>query len=347
MQVDILIVGQGLCGSWLSYECRRAGLHTLVIDRVDPQSPSRLSAGIINPITGRRHVEVWLADELLSQSEQSYQDFGKQLGQTLIRKTSLLDHFPSEQMRDNFTERIKQGGRYVSMSSILPPADHPLNHPFGIGQIDPVLVVDLAGLLDGWRSTLIENHALIDEAFEPDRLSVQPNFIQYKNIHADWIIFCDGTSHSANRFFPSLPFAPNKGEVLILDIPGLSDQFIYKQGLLLAPLSNGLWWAGSSYQWSFNNTDPTEEFLRSTEQSLRNWLRIPFNIVDHRAAVRPATTERRPFVGLHPTNNRLGILNGMGTKGCSLAPYFARQLVQHMQHGTPIHPEAAVSRFVF
>jgi glycine/D-amino acid oxidase-like deaminating enzyme len=57
--------------------------------------------------------------------------------------------------------------------------------------------------------------------------------------------------------------------------------------------------------------------------------------------------ERRPFVGLHPQNPRLGILNGMGTKGCSLAPYFARQLVRHLLYKEPIHPEASVSRFIF
>lgn len=345
MQVDILIVGQGLCGSWLSYECMQAGLDTLVIDRTDPLSPSRLSAGIINPITGRRHVEVWLADELLKRSEESYAALGERLGRKLIRKTTLLDHFPSDQMRSSFQDRMREGGRYVSMPSDLPANHHPLNHPFGIGQIDPVLLVDLPALLDGWRTTLIHNQALIDEAFDPDLLQVETHGIRYNNIAAERIIFCDGTSGSSKQFFHGLPFAPNKGEVLVLDIPELSDRFLYKHGLMLAPLSNGLWWAGSNYQWSFDDPHPSIEFRRSTEQALRAWLRIPFEVVDHRAGVRPATTERRPFVGLHPKNKRVGILNGMGTKGCSLAPYFARQLADHILHGTPIHPEASIGRF--
>jgi len=68
-------------------------------------------------------------------------------------------------------------------------------------------------------------------------------------------------------------------------------------------------------------------------------------VIDHVAGIRPATLERRPFVGLHPQDQRLGLFNGMGTKGCSLAPYFARQLVQHTSNGSPIHPEAALTRF--
>ena len=72
---------------------------------------------------------------------------------------------------------------------------------------------------------------------------------------------------------------------------------------------------------------------------------MPFTIVDQLASVRPATLERRPFVGLHPKYPRVGILNGMGTKGCSLAPFFARQLVQHVMNGSPITVEADVRRF--
>jgi hypothetical protein len=35
----------------------------------------------------------------------------------------------------------------------------------------------------------------------------------------------------------------------------------------------------------------------------------------------------------------------MGTKGCSLAPYFANQLAQYLVHQSPIDPLADVIRF--
>jgi glycine/D-amino acid oxidase-like deaminating enzyme len=71
----------------------------------------------------------------------------------------------------------------------------------------------------------------------------------------------------------------------------------------------------------------------------------PFAIVDHLAALRPATLERRPFIGLHPLHPAVGIFNGMGTKGCSLAPYFARQLVNLLVDNTPVQADADVQRF--
>ena len=345
MQVDFLIVGQGISGSWLSYECLRAGASVCVIDRINPRSPSRLSAGIINPITGRRHVEVWMADDILPHAAAAYGELSQSIHQTLLRKLDLLDFFPAEQMRDSFLDRIRKGGRYVHAYNETAHSPLPLNDPFGIGRIDPVLLVDLPAFLDGWRKALIHKQSLREETFDVDQLILTESAIQYQDIQADRIIFCDGSHQLANRFFPNLPFAPNKGEVLILDIPYLPTDHLYKHRLMLAPLSNGTWWAGSSYQWSFDHAEPTAEFRTSTEQTLRKWLKVPFQVIDHVAGIRPATLERRPFVGLHPQDQRLGLFNGMGTKGCSLAPYFARQLVLHISNGSPIHPEAALTRF--
>ena len=46
--------------------------------------------------------------------------------------------------------------------------------------------------------------------------------------------------------------------------------------------------------------------------------------------MRPAAVERRPFVGVHSLYNQIAILNGMGSKGCSLAPWFAKELASNL-----------------
>jgi glycine/D-amino acid oxidase-like deaminating enzyme len=68
-------------------------------------------------------------------------------------------------------------------------------------------------------------------------------------------------------------------------------------------------------------------------------------VLGHKAAIRPATLERRPFLGFHPRYPAIGILNGMGTKGTSLAPFFANQLAQNIVYNFPVSPEADVHRF--
>ena len=62
------------------------------------------------------------------------------------------------------------------------------------------------------------------------------------------------------------------------------------------------------------------------------------------AAIRPATIDRRPLLGLHPENPCLGIVNGMGTKGASLAPYFVRQFVEYILEGKELNNEANIER---
>jgi glycine/D-amino acid oxidase-like deaminating enzyme len=122
-------------------------------------------------------------------------------------------------------------------------------------------------------------------------------------------------------------------------------QAVFKKGISLAPWKEGLYWVGSSYEWSFTDPGPTGIFRQRTEAVLKDWLKLPFTTVEHIASVRPATLERRPFVGFHPLYPAVGILNGMGTKGCSLAPYFASQLVEHIRHGKAIQLDADVKRF--
>ena len=68
-------------------------------------------------------------------------------------------------------------------------------------------------------------------------------------------------------------------------------------------------------------------------------------MLNHWAALRPATVERRPFVGLHPVYKQAAILNGMGAKGCSLAPWFAKQLAENLIYKKNIDATADVNRF--
>jgi glycine/D-amino acid oxidase-like deaminating enzyme len=55
--------------------------------------------------------------------------------------------------------------------------------------------------------------------------------------------------------------------------------------------------------------------------------------------------ERRPFAGLHPIHASVGLFNGMGTKGCSLAPYFAKQFADFLIYQTPMEPLVDIDRF--
>jgi len=346
MHVQYLIIGQGISGTWLSYYLQKEKKSFLVIDNNNKNASSRLAAGIINPVTGRRHVEVWRAKEILPFAWNAYNQFGKELGITAISQKNIIDFFPTPQMRQSFIQRVEEYDAYVQISKNEKEYTELFNYDFGFGTIKPVYTAHLESLLPAWRQQLKENNHLLEEEFEINQLQTKKDGIQYKTITAGKIIFCDGNNSSGNPYFQQLPFAPNKGEVLLAEIPGLPNHHIYKKGIIMSPLAiPDLWWVGSNYSWEFDNENPTAEFRNKTEQMLKDWLKIPFTIKEHLSGIRPATLERRPFVGIHPQHPGIGILNGMGTKGCSLAPFFAKQLVDNLLRNKPISPEASIERF--
>ncbi|MFM9911313.1 MAG: NAD(P)/FAD-dependent oxidoreductase [Chitinophagaceae bacterium] len=345
MQFNYIIVGQGLCGTWLSYYLEKAGFSFIVIDESTDNSATKIAAGIINPVTGRRIVKTWMIDELLPFAKDAYMQMATELNLNVIEQKNTVDFFPTPQMKLAFNDRFSTDPSYL-----LNPADENnfrdfFNYDFGYGEIQPCYLINLPAILPAYRTKLLSEKKLLEEKFELSELSVLPDSISYKNISAQKIIFCDGIASFQNPFFSNLPFAPNKGEVIWIETTDLPTTHLFKKGMNLVPWTKNIFWIGSSYQWEFENNEPTHSFREQTSAQLKHWLKVPFKIIDHKAAVRPATLERRPFVGFHPMHSSIGILNGMGTKGCSLAPFFSNQLVEHLLHQTPIHAEASIHRF--
>jgi glycine/D-amino acid oxidase-like deaminating enzyme len=347
MQTDVLIIGQGICGSFLSWYLLAQGKEVIVIDEERASSPSRVAAGLINPVTGRRMVTAWMVEELFPFANKAYTDFGAQLGIQAFSRKDVVDLFPNPFMRESFLHKLTEGNEYIHRVDDEMHFANWFNYEFGAGLIGPAYTAYLDRLLPAWRAELKQQSRLQETSFDINALQVEPDEIKYDGIHARQIIFCDGPAGMHNPFFQALPFSRNKGEALIVEIPELPQDHTYKKSLLLVPLSEPeLFWFGSSNHWEFEDDKPTPAFLEQGKNLLQQLLKIPFKVVDHRAGLRPATLERRPFVGFHPLHPSVGLLNGMGTKGCSLAPYFAHQLAQYISGNTSaIDPVVDVKRF--
>ena len=346
MQVDVLIIGQGICGTMLSWFLFKEGKTFLVIDDAAEDSPSRVAAGVINPVTGRRYATSWMAEELHQFAWLTYNEIGNYFETSLIAEKSIIDFFPTAQMRNTFVDRISENDTYLHAYPDQNLFNAYFNYDFGCGEVRPAYTVHLQWLLSAWRKKLAEMDAILPEKFSIEELAVSEDGVKYGPVTAQKIIFCDGLAATGNPWFSLLPFSPNKGEALFIDCPEMNNEHSFKRGMLLVPLrEEGKFWLGSNYQWEFDNTAPSEKFYKAAIELLQHWLKKPFTVLAHKASVRPATLERRPFVGFHPSFTAVGILNGMGTKGASLAPFFAHQLVQHIVHGLPIAPQADIHRF--
>jgi glycine/D-amino acid oxidase-like deaminating enzyme len=346
MQVDYLIIGQGICGTMLSWFLHKEGKTFLIIDDNNENASSKVAAGVVNPVTGRRYAYTWMIDEIMPFAVQCYEEMGKYFDTQFVFKKSIIDFFPSPQMRNAFIDRLTEDDTYLHSYPDQNHFNQYFNHDFGCGEINPAYTVHLQLLISSWRKKLLELNALKEEKFDVKELKIENDFISYQDTTAQKIIFCDGTDGANNPWFQMLPYAPNKGEALIIECNELTTEHIFKKSLALVPLpQENIYWLGSNYQWEFENDQPSQQFYQHATSVLNGWLKKPYKVLTHKAAVRPATLERRPFVGFHPQFQNVGILNGMGTKGTSLAPFFAHQLMQHLVYNFPIAPEADVHRF--
>src|SRR5258708_7179702 len=126
MNVDVLIIGQGICGTFLSWYLQKEQKSFLVIDNNDSNASSRMAAGIINPVTGRRLVRVWMDDEVLPFAWKAYHDIGNELAITAIFQRNIIDFFPNPFMREGFLQKIESGDQYTHA---YPEQNH-FNHLF-------------------------------------------------------------------------------------------------------------------------------------------------------------------------------------------------------------------------
>ncbi len=347
MTVDYVIIGQGISGTWLSYYLLKANKNIIVIDKENLQSASTIAGGLVNPVTGRRVVTTWMAEELMPFVWNEYDTLGKLLNIECISKKNILAFPTAPDLMKAFTERIQNGNGFIKTPSIARDKLHEqVYFPFDVFEIDPCYVINMRDLLQSFRNYLQTKNMLLNEWFDESQLVFKTDHIQYKNITAKKIIYADGIQSAESMYWNKLPFVLNKGQALLLDIDGLNPSYTYKFGhLTLACLNKNIWWAGSSNELEFTSAEPSENFKERTVATLKSILKIPFTVKEHLSALRSATVERRPFVGIHPMYKQLAILNGMGSKGCSLAPWFAKELADNLTNEKSIDSSADVQRF--
>jgi glycine/D-amino acid oxidase-like deaminating enzyme len=201
-------------------------------------------------------------------------------------------------------------------------------------------------LLDHWRNYLVQQNALRESHFDWEDLVLTDEGVHYHDISAKKFICCEGVKGRENPYFSSLPYNRNKGEALVLRIPGLPQEALYHFGLRLVPWQEpDLFWFGSSHEWTFPDDQPSQSWYDQAIASLNETLRLPYTVEAHLAAERPSVAGQVPFAGQHPHQPALVIFNGLGTRGYSSGPFFAQQLAQQLLHPQHDIPIADIQRF--
>lgn len=342
---DTIIVGQGLAGTLLALKLKKANQSILLIDQNHKSAASKVAAGIINPITGRRLVKSWMIDELLPEAIQTYTEIEKELNTNFFHPVQINRAIADTGDQNQWVVRASYPELSTYMESDLIAETPEMNAPFGFGVLQPAYRVDLSKLIETGQRYFIEQELLLKEAFSFDDLTVQDDGISYKNTTAENIVFSEGHQISNNPFFDHVEMVLAKGEVLILKIPNWKTKHLHKNKLMYVPLGDDLFWVGASYEWYADDDQPSKVKKSELLEKIQHDLKTPFEIVDHIAAIRPTVKDRRPVLGVHPEHSRLYVFNGLGTKGASLGPYWANHMVEFISKGAKIRPEVDNQRF--
>lgn len=324
--IDYIIVGFGIAGAILSYKLWKLNKTFIIYNAPTKQSASSISSGLINPITGRRFVKSWHFEELLPSIKSTYKELESDLN------ISILEHIEIHRSLFN----VKDENLWDSIS-LNEPDFCTTNRYASSKWKDTISHSKRMGTIKAYRINVqlliltlqkLFSASYISKSFDYQDVIIQPERVEYNSLRAKNIIFCEGHYVKHNPFFSDLPMEPVKGEVLYVRIPNFTPKSILKDKVYLVPIGNTTFWVGSTYQWDNLDNIPTEEKKAYITEILDGLLTVPYEILDHKAGVRPSTKERQPIVTIHLKHKQLAAFNGLGTKGASLAPYFADRLIK-------------------
>lgn len=341
-----LILGQGIAGTVLALTLLRRGKPVVVIDDGHRSASSTVAAGLWNPIVFRRINKSWMADELILSLDEFYRSAEELLQVKFYHPIPLWRIHSSDLENVLWTEKMDD----PEFAPYLDRSVHNSAYRFPTFEFETG-IVNHAGYLDV-DSFLTHSRKYFDSLgiMRIEHFSLPENFLEFQFLEIEGqrperVIDCTGHLAAAGHLFGYLPFALAKGELLTIKCPGLELRQIFNAGFFLLPLGNDEYRVGATFEWDELDNFPTEKAKSELLVKFQKWVNLPFDIVDHKAGVRPAVQDRRPLIGRHPEVENLYLFNGMGTKGVMLAPLMAHQLAAYIFEGEPLLEEADIVRF--
>ena len=341
-----ILVGQGIAGSMLAYRLLKNNIPFLVMDKATLSSASKVAAGLMNPIVFRHLTLSWKCPKLFQQAESFYRQFDTETGESVYHPTNILRVFGQHEA-ERWKAKIMSPGFDELLDEAIPAQyeSDAFHAPYGFGRVKNAAWVDTLKFVSFVRNMLRDKFLIIEEEFDYQRLVLENNGLRYENLSADAVIFCEGHLATHNPWFQFIPFRPVKGEVLTIRIKGLKLDQIVNKDVFILPLGDDLFRVGSTYDWADLSEETTPQAVATLTEKLKNFLLLPFEVVEHQAGIRPAVADRRPVVGQHPLHPQLFIFNGLGAKGAMLAPAFSADLCLQLLEKRDTERESDPKRF--
>lgn len=343
--VDVIIVGQGLAGTTLAWRLIEAGLEVVVLDRAQEMTSSRIAAGMLTPITGKRFVQAPDWELNFQEATRFYRHVETMLQTSFFEECCMVRLFQSRAEKKLFETKV------ANFSDVLTRTAPDVS---GITRAPQWGGFEMWGgrlrvprYLNASRDEFTARGRYMQHEFTLEQC-VMNEFgctIPSLNLAARIIVFCQGFQAVPLPQFEAVRLNPCKGEILTVEIPEFVENRIISHGFWIARDEGFQYRVGATYDWNDLSPNPTSAGREWLSTRLGQLLEHEWHVVQQDAAIRPTMHDFQPVLGFHPQHPQLGMLNGLGSKGALWAPRLARLLVENLQSGTPLPPEMSLSRW--
>lgn len=343
-KVDVLIIGQGIAGSILGYVLKKAGYSICILDDNLRESSTKVAAGLVSYISGKRLTMSWRAAELIPAALRFYTALEADLSTTFYHPLPSLRIFTTEDERRIF-EKKRNLPEFKGLYGELFDTGNELmiNAPFGAVELRDSCFLDTSSFLS--ELTQYFGSDLQHTRVNWKDIEITEDGIHYKEYSAKKLICCSGYNVTETPWFSSLPYRPARGQTLTLEAPHIHQDRIYNFGRWMVPLKNGLFKFGATYEWN----DMSPVISNEAKIELLTHFDKHFNtkpiIHNQEVGIRCMVTDLCPIIGFIKTSPSIGIFSGFGSKGVMMVPYFAHQLVETMAGKASIDADVALERF--
>jgi len=344
---ETCIIGQGLAGTTLAWALNRTGQRVAIIDRDEQFTSSRIAAGLITPVTGKRFVKSWHFDEFWPAAVEFYRSIEAETEAEFFTQKNSVRLFANREEQELFNNKANRDFPELVHSSEKLINESCFDAPDGGFEMVSAARLNVARYLDVSREAFTRQECHFIADIDPNTdLQLEDNAVAIPTIgvKAQKVIFCQGFSGANNPWFQAVPFDSAKGEILTVRIPGFNEQRTVHRGVWLAAIGDDLYRLGATYDREHLDCTPTTAGRDELCSRLKKNLRVPFEVVEHNAAVRPIIVGRKPAIGFHPQFPQLGYFNGLGSKGSLQAPWLAEHFASVISGNTTLLPDLDVSR---
>lgn len=342
-QPPVLIVGQGLAGTAVAWHLWERGVPFLIVDPNEPDTCSKVAAGLVTPITGVRLNLSWRFGELLTEARAFYQRIGLRLQRSFYHEAPHVRLFKEAREVELWKTRSQDP---TLLPWIEPHPPEPLvnsdvfNASLGGFQQRDAGWLDTADYLEASRQFFLQQQQWQQGMLDEADLVISADAVTWQGRDFSHVILCKGWQQERSRHFDWLRYKSARGVILTLRAD-LREHRIVNHRCWLTPRGDTEWRAGSTYDFDFHA--PLDPWIAKMKQTVSGFLRVPHEVTGARAGIRPILRGREITLGSHPAHPRLAVLAGLASKGTLRSPTFARQLVEHLLDGRPLANEVDVA----